>query len=122
VFPRLPASQSTVTFLGKQIGDVVQNYKILLYKGGEESEAASNCTLGTGPNIAFYGPNLLDDGQLIIYSSPNAVSMGSIPLTAVVQLSQPGTVELRCGRNYEPVMGWKYVQLTAILVDEVVTQ
>ncbi len=102
--PPVPSSQSTVTFLGKQLGDVVQNYKILLYKGGEESEAASNCTLGTGPNIAFYGPNLLDDGQLIMYSSPNAVSMGSIPLTATPQLTQDGKVEVSCNRA--PNLAW----------------
>ncbi len=86
--------------------------------------AIATCSLSTGSDIFWYGPDLLDDGTSLETHPPGDTSVftSTIPLTAVLELTQTGKVELRCSRADSAVMDWNFAQLTAILVDEIVHQ
>jgi hypothetical protein len=84
--------------------------------------AAAACSLGTGPDIFLFGADLLDTGTFIAYAPADHVGLsGNILLTAVLQLTDPGTVEVRCSRS-DAEMSASFVRLTAIRVSEVVIQ
>ena len=85
--------------------------------------AAATCSLGTGPNIFLFGTDLLDTGTFVAYAPADHVGLsGNILLTAVLQLTDPGTVELRCSRSSDAEMSASFVRLTAIRVNEIVIQ
>jgi hypothetical protein len=84
--------------------------------------ASADCTLYTGPDIFWNGPDLLDHGGYSAYVPQDYSGLsGNIPLTAVLELSEPGEVQLRCERTSDALMDWAFVQLTAINVNEIVS-
>jgi hypothetical protein len=102
--------------------------KVVVIHGGTGNNAVVYCTLGTGPKVFWNDPaDLLDMGLFAgSRASDNLVPPSTtIPMAAVLQLAQPGKVELRCSRLPDPLSGEmfpEFVQLTAIQVNEIVSQ